>query len=72
MAEPAWVRVQRKTFTRWCNNYLIQRNIALDSLEKDIADGVALHSLLEILSGETINPQPKKTSETKITESREH
>jgi hypothetical protein len=66
MAEPAWVRVQRKTFTRWCNNYLLQRNIALDSLEKDIADGVALHSLLEILSGETINPQPKKQAKLKL------
>jgi len=65
-AEPAWVRVQRKTFTRWCNNFLIQRNIAMENLEKDIADGIALHSLLEILSGERIDPQPRKNPRIKL------
>jgi len=35
-------------------------------LERDIADGVALHGLLEILANERIDPQPKKAPKLKL------
>jgi len=70
-AEPAWVRIQRKTFSRWCNNFLSQRQMGIENLDKDLADGFALHNLLEILSNESIVPKPKKNKH-KITKSRKY
>uniref|UniRef100_A0A6B2KX48 Calponin-homology (CH) domain-containing protein n=1 Tax=Arcella intermedia TaxID=1963864 RepID=A0A6B2KX48_9EUKA len=66
MSEPAWVRIQRKTFTRWCNNYLGQRQLGIENLDKDLSDGIALFNLLEILSGEAITPKPKLKAVMKL------
>jgi len=66
MAEAAWIRVQRKTFSRWCNNFIVARNLAINELEKDLADGVILHNLLECLSNEKILPPPNKKAKLKL------
>eukprot|EP01126_Amoeba_proteus_P048651 TRINITY_DN5642_c0_g1_i5.p1 TRINITY_DN5642_c0_g1~~TRINITY_DN5642_c0_g1_i5.p1 ORF type:complete len:909 (-),score=226.19 TRINITY_DN5642_c0_g1_i5:318-3044(-) len=49
-----WVKIQRKTFTRWCNGYLEQRQMHIDNLEEGLKTGVALHAVLEIVSQETL------------------
>jgi filamin len=62
MADPAWVKVQQKTFTRWCNTYLVERMLKVDNLQTDFADGVLLINLLEIISSKQFpkyNKNPK-------------
>eukprot|EP01125_Pyxidicula_operculata_P005277 TRINITY_DN189_c0_g1_i1.p1 TRINITY_DN189_c0_g1~~TRINITY_DN189_c0_g1_i1.p1 ORF type:complete len:897 (-),score=291.77 TRINITY_DN189_c0_g1_i1:46-2736(-) len=66
MAEANWIRIQKKTFARWCNTYLIERNLAIANLETDLSDGVALHNLIEILAGEKIMPKPNKLVKLKV------
>jgi len=64
--EAAWIRIQRKTFSRWMNNFLLERSISVNILEQDIQDGVVLHNLLECLSQEKIMPQPNKKAKLKL------
>jgi len=64
--EPAWVRIQKKTFTRWCNNYLKQRDIEIKELQTDLQDGVALHTLLEILGNEEVLPKVNRRAKLKL------
>eukprot|EP01128_Nolandella_sp_AFSM9_P007577 TRINITY_DN41_c0_g1_i1.p1 TRINITY_DN41_c0_g1~~TRINITY_DN41_c0_g1_i1.p1 ORF type:complete len:1432 (-),score=481.49 TRINITY_DN41_c0_g1_i1:80-4375(-) len=64
--QPAWVRIQRKTFTRWCNNYLVQRGGNIAELEQDLTDGINLHMLLEILGGEEVFPKPNRRARIKL------
>jgi len=58
-----WVRVQKKTFTRWCNTYLLERRLKVEDLSADLADGKCLISLLEQISSKTVahtyNKNPK-------------
>mmetsp|Transcript_21744 Transcript_21744/g.29891 ORF Transcript_21744/g.29891 Transcript_21744/m.29891 type:complete len:636 (+) Transcript_21744:44-1951(+) len=49
--DPKWVEVQKKAFTRWMNQYLSQRMIKVEDISTDLADGVKLITLLEIISG---------------------
>jgi len=47
--------VQKKTFTKWMNFYLSQRNgLYVDDLYLDLRDGHLLLSLLEIFTNQTI------------------
>jgi len=64
--EPAWVRIQKKTFTRWCNNYLQQRDTKVEDLQKDLKDGIALHTLLEILGNEEVIPKANRRAKLKL------
>eukprot|EP01126_Amoeba_proteus_P001005 TRINITY_DN10288_c0_g2_i11.p1 TRINITY_DN10288_c0_g2~~TRINITY_DN10288_c0_g2_i11.p1 ORF type:complete len:932 (+),score=251.20 TRINITY_DN10288_c0_g2_i11:204-2999(+) len=61
--EPRWIQTQRKTFSRWCNLYLMQRDLPITNLETDLSNGVRLWNLLEQLSGKkvfgTLIKQPK-------------
>jgi len=59
-------RVQAKTFTRWCNTFLLERDLKIEVLEKELSDGVNLFNLLEILSGETIKPKVNKKAKMKL------
>jgi filamin len=62
MADPAWVKVQQKTFTRWVNTYFVERMLKVDNLQTDFADGVFLINLLEIISSKQFqkyNKNPK-------------
>jgi len=49
-----WVDIQEKAFTRWCNNFLKQRGMRIESLKTDLADGLLLINLLEIISGKSL------------------
>jgi filamin len=62
MAQEPWVRIQVKTFTRWCNSYLTHRKLEIVDLAKDLADGYLLHNLLECLGAEKILPMSKPTT----------
>nr|XP_029521876.1 filamin-A-like isoform X12 [Oncorhynchus nerka] len=51
LAEDApWKKIQQNTFTRWCNEHLKCLNKRINDLQKDLADGLKLIGLLEVLS----------------------
>lgn len=52
---PAWVATQRKAFMRWANTYIESQGIEpLVNLAPDLANGVKLIQLLEIIGGESL------------------
>jgi len=51
---PPWGKIQKRTFTRWCNVHLAERKLKVDDLESDFADGFKLLNLLEVISGKKI------------------
>jgi len=55
----SWQDIQVKTFTRWCNEYLKDRGMHVNDLQKDLKDGVLLINLLEILSGKSVGKYNK-------------
>uniref|UniRef100_A0A1B0D969 Karst n=1 Tax=Phlebotomus papatasi TaxID=29031 RepID=A0A1B0D969_PHLPP len=48
------LHIQKKTFTKWMNSFLIKVKMEVDDLFVDLADGVKLLKLLEIISGEKL------------------
>ena len=52
--EEEWVGVQKQTFTNWMNHKLEGTGHQVTNLETDLADGVILIKLLEILSHKEI------------------
>ena len=52
--EEEWVGVQKQTFTNWMNYKLEGTGHQVTNLETDLADGVILIKLLEILSHKEI------------------
>ena len=50
MAEAGWIKIQKKTFTRWSNLYLMRKNIKIEDLYVDFEDGFVLSNLLQIIS----------------------
>jgi len=61
-----WVRVQKKTFTRWCNTYLLERRLKVEDLSADLADGKCLISLLEQISSKTVAPTYNKNPKIRV------
>lgn len=57
----AWEGTQEKAFSRWTNFVLAKRDLEIQSLLTDLADGKNLCALLEILSGKKIKINPKPT-----------
>lgn len=55
-----WKRIQKNTFTRWCNEHLKKQDVAIEDLAKDMCDGVKLIILLEVLSQKKIGRYSKK------------
>lgn len=55
-----WKRIQKKTFTRWCNEHLKANLLKIDELTKDLSDGVKLIVLLELLSQKKLGRYNKK------------
>ena len=53
LMEKTWERIQKKTFTGWCNNHLRKRGLKVEEIETDLQDGLRLIALLEIISGDT-------------------
>ncbi|MGH0171274.1 UNVERIFIED_CONTAM: hypothetical protein FKN15_060774 [Acipenser sinensis] len=45
-----WKRIQQNTFTRWFNEHLKCVNKRVGNLQTDLADGLRLIALLEVLS----------------------
>ncbi|XP_078533924.1 filamin-C isoform X1 [Lissotriton helveticus] len=51
LAEDApWKKIQQNTFTRWCNEHLKCMHKHIGDLQRDLADGLKLIALLEVLS----------------------
>ncbi|KAM9839141.1 microtubule-actin cross-linking factor 1, isoforms 1/2/3/4 [Aulostomus maculatus] len=55
-------RVQKKTFTKWVNKHLIKVRKHITDLYEDLRDGHNLISLLEVLSGVTLQQKSGATS----------
>ena len=55
-----WKRIQKKTFTRWCNEHLKANLLKIDELTTDLSDGVKLIVLLEMLSQKKLGRYNKK------------
>jgi len=49
-----WVSVQKKTFTRWANQFLADRMLKIEDLQNDLKDGLKLCNLLEIISSKSL------------------
>ncbi|KAI8126096.1 non-erythrocytic 1, Spectrin beta chain [Lucilia cuprina] len=45
------LHIQKKTFTKWMNSFLVKAKMEVEDLFTDLADGVKLLKLLEIISG---------------------
>uniref|UniRef100_UPI00358FEB07 filamin-C-like isoform X2 n=1 Tax=Myxine glutinosa TaxID=7769 RepID=UPI00358FEB07 len=45
-----WKKIQKNTFTRWCNEHLKVVGKRIGDLQKDFSDGLRLIALLEVLS----------------------
>ncbi|KAK4944512.1 alpha-actinin [Elasticomyces elasticus] len=54
LLEKQWVNVQEKTFTKWLNNKISARELAVKNLVTDLSDGIVLIHLLEVLSNESL------------------
>jgi len=57
-----WERVQTKTFSGWVNSHIVKRGKKINSVLEDLDDGIALLTLLEVISGESVgkfNQTPK-------------
>ncbi|XP_062560998.1 spectrin beta chain, non-erythrocytic 5 isoform X2 [Armigeres subalbatus] len=48
------LHIQKKTFTKWMNSFLAKAKMEVDDLFIDLADGIKLLKLLEIISGEKL------------------
>lgn len=60
--DAAWKRIQQNTFTRWANEHLKTGNKSIGSLETDLADGLRLITLIEVLAGKQLGKHNKKPS----------
>lgn len=61
-----WVQVQKKTFTRWCNTYLVQRRLNINNLSTDLDTGLLLLNLLEQISGKTVATNYNKAPKMRV------
>ena len=55
-----WKRIQKKTFTRWCNEHLKVQGVLIDDLNAGLSDGVKLITLVEVLSQKKVGRYNKK------------
>lgn len=58
--DQGWVRVQKRTFTRWVNENLKTTEYQVESLEDDFGDGLKLVTLLQQLAGKPIGARVTK------------
>ena len=61
-----WIAVQKRIFTRWANAYLKTRKMHIDDLCTDLADGLVLINLMEILTHEPFPKKYKKNPKMRI------
>lgn len=55
-----WKRIQKKTFTRWCNEHLKVQMLSIKDLATDLCDGVRLIVLVEVLSQKKVGRYSKR------------
>ena len=55
-----WKKIQKKTFTRWCNEHLKKQDMLIEDLANDFSDGIKLIVLLELLSGKKVGRYSKR------------
>jgi filamin len=55
-----WVDVQKKTFTRWANQFLAERMLKMNDMQEDLKDGVMICELLEVISSKKVGSFTKK------------
>lgn len=57
-----WKRIQKKTFTRWCNEHLkkVSPDHLIEEFGEDFSDGIRLIMLLEALSQKKVGRYSKK------------
>ena len=61
LAEDApWKKIQQNTFTRWANEHLKLVNRRIDDLQLDLADGLNIIALVEVLSHKKLPRHNKK------------
>lgn len=46
---PAWVKTQKKTFTRWTNSHLKKKSAHIDDIDDGFSDGLNLMILINVL-----------------------
>ena len=54
-----WKKIQKKTFTRWCNEHLKKQHMEITELSEDFSNGIRLIVLLEVLSGKKLGRYSK-------------
>ncbi|KAI6659265.1 Alpha-actinin, sarcomeric isoform X1 [Oopsacas minuta] len=54
--DPLWQKIQKKTFTAWCNIHLKKQGVQIVEIDRDFRDGRSLLKLLQVISGEKISP----------------
>ncbi|GMR46035.1 hypothetical protein PMAYCL1PPCAC_16230 [Pristionchus mayeri] len=62
LPDAAWKSIQQNTFTRWVNKHLAKADQHVDNLETDLADGLRLIKLAEVLSHKSVGKHSKKVS----------
>ncbi|GMT21276.1 hypothetical protein PFISCL1PPCAC_12573 [Pristionchus fissidentatus] len=62
LPDAAWKSIQQNTFTRWVNKHLAKAQEHVDNLETDLADGLRLIKLTEVLSHKSVGKHNKKVS----------
>ena len=55
-----WKQIQKNTFTRWANEHLKKVKKTIENLEYDLADGLKLIALIEILSQKHVGRYNKR------------
>eukprot|EP01080_Neovahlkampfia_damariscottae_P005191 gene5191-8797_t len=55
-----WEEIQTRTFTRWVNAHLKKRSLKVEDLITDLADGINLINLYEIISEESLGKYVQK------------
>lgn len=55
-----WKRIQKNTFTRWCNEHLKCVNKHIADLDFDLSDGIRLIALLQVLSQKRVPKHNQK------------
>eukprot|EP01121_Diplochlamys_sp_Union-15-3_P001758 TRINITY_DN1152_c0_g2_i1.p1 TRINITY_DN1152_c0_g2~~TRINITY_DN1152_c0_g2_i1.p1 ORF type:complete len:767 (+),score=229.10 TRINITY_DN1152_c0_g2_i1:31-2301(+) len=62
----AWVNIQKRTFTRWCNTFLLERGLKIADLQLDLEDGVLLINLLELISAKQVVAKYNKAPKMRV------
>jgi hypothetical protein len=63
---PPWILTQKKVFTNWCNHQLKDRGIVIEDLFTELADGISLYNILEVISGQDLRALGKLSKKPRL------